>query len=100
MLKKDNIGFGFGLAMLITAASFGLFYLVNAYLLRAAFGKPVLQESTLLIIALGLNLFVLNYFTKRNAYKTSRGILIFSFLCAIYLIYTYFGVELGIREGI
>jgi hypothetical protein len=97
MLRKDNFFFGFGLALLITAAGFGLLYLLNNVLLDALFGKPILGQSTIMIVALGLNIFFMNYAMKYNANRTGRGMLTFVFLCAAYIIYTYFGAELGIR---
>ncbi len=98
MFKKNNFFFGFSLALMITAAAFGALYVLNTIVIKAMFGKAFLGESTLLIVALGLNLFVVNYYTKFKADATAKGVIAFTFVCAAYIIYTYFGVELGLRS--
>lgn len=99
MFKKNNFVFGFSLALSITLAVFGLLYAINFYILSEMFGRPVLGESTLLIVALGMNLFVVNYYTRYKANATAKGVIAFTFVCAAYIIYTYFGTELGIRSS-
>ncbi|MGZ5244283.1 MAG: hypothetical protein ACXWDO_04020 [Bacteroidia bacterium] len=98
MFKKNNFFFGFSLALSITLAVFGLLYVINNFVLAEMFGRPVLGESTLLIVALGMNLFVVNYYTRYKANATAKGVIAFTFVCAAYIIYTYFGVELGLRK--
>ncbi|RYD74077.1 MAG: hypothetical protein EOP53_18965 [Sphingobacteriales bacterium] len=98
MFKKNNFFFGFGLAFLVTMAIFGLLYLINNYVLNAMFGRPILGESTLLIVGLGMNLFFVNYYTKFKADATAKGIVAFTLVCAAYIIYTYFGVDLGLKR--
>jgi hypothetical protein len=97
--RKNDFFFGFSLAVMTTAAAFGFFWLINNTLLKAIVGRAFLQESTLMIISLGMNLFVLNYFLKFNAIRTGRGIIVFTLLCAAFIIYWYFGHQLGIRAA-
>jgi hypothetical protein len=49
-------------------------------------------------VALGMNLFAVNYYTKYRANATAKGIIAFTLVCAAYIIYTYFGVELGLKR--
>src|SRR5687768_7790715 len=98
MLKKNNFFFGFSLALLITAATFGALYVINEFLLAAITGTPVLSESTMLIASLGANIFVLNYYLNRRADNTAKGMVVFALVCAGYIIYTYFGEELGFKK--
>lgn len=98
MFKKNNLFFGFSLALMVTAAAFGALYVINEFIIAAIFGMPVLSESTMLIASLGVNIFVLNYYLNRRADKTAKGMMLFAFVCAGYIIYTYFGVDLGLRE--
>jgi hypothetical protein len=99
MFKKNNFFFGFSLALSVTVAVFGMLYLINTYVFSAMFGQAFLGESTLLIVALGMNLFIVNYYTKVRANATAKGIIAFTFVCAAYIIYTYFGEELGLRSA-
>ena len=99
MFNKNNFFFGFALALLVTVAGFGILYLFNHYLMRALVGDDFLSESLLLIVAVGVNIFFLNYYTKINAYMTARGIVTFTFLCAAYIVFVYFGDELGFRPA-
>lgn len=96
--KKDNFLFGFGLAVMITVAAYGFFWALNHLVLKALIGRAFLQESTLIIVSLGMNIFVLNYFLKFNAIRTGRGMIVFTLLCAAFIIYWFFGYELGIRS--
>jgi len=99
MFKKDNFGFGFSLAVITTAAVFGLLYLVNNIILLSIFNRLIFRESFLMILSMGVNIFSLNYYLNRNANKTARGMLTFVFLCAAYIIYTYFAVDLGLKKA-
>jgi hypothetical protein len=99
MFKKNNFFFGFALALMVTAAAFGLIYLINQFILQPISGKAFLSESTRLIASLGVNIFILNYYLKRKADNTAKGMMVFVFVCAGYIIYTYFGVDLGIKKA-
>jgi hypothetical protein len=83
---------------MITAAAFGLLYLINQFIFAPLFGKAFLSESTMLIASLGANIFVLNYYLNRKADSTSKGMMVFVFVCAAYIIYTYFGTDLGLKK--
>jgi hypothetical protein len=98
MFKKNNFFFGFSLALMITAVAFGALYLINEFVIGGIVGRPVLSESTMLIASLGANIFVLNYYLNRRADNTAKGMMAFAFVCAAYIIYTYFGADLGIRK--
>jgi hypothetical protein len=96
--RKNNFFFGFALAVMVTVAAYGAFWLINHFVMKAIVGRAFLQESTLMIVSLGMNIFVLNYFLKFNAIRTGRGMLVFTLLCAAFIIYWYFGAQLGIRS--
>jgi hypothetical protein len=98
MLKKNNFFFGFSLALLITAAAFGAIYVLNEFILEPITGKAFLRESTMLIAALAADIFVLNYYLKRKADNTAKGMVVFALVCAAFIIYTYFGGELGLKK--
>jgi hypothetical protein len=97
MFKKNNFFFGFSLATMVCFAAYGAFWLLNHFVFAVLFGKAFLAESTVMIISLGMNIFVLNYYLKHNAIGTGRGILVFAFLCAAFIVYWYFGYQLGFR---
>src|SRR5205823_5421850 len=95
---KYKFSFGFGLALLVTVVTLGVLYLFNQYLLGPIFGVPVLRLTTMMIVALGVNLFILNWYLKRNMIYTARGIVTFAIVFAAYMIYQYFGVDMGLRK--
>jgi hypothetical protein len=98
MFKKNNFFFGFSLALMITAAVFGAVYLINQFIFAPLFGKAFLSESTMLIASLGSNIFVVNYYLNRKFDNTAKGMVVFALVCAGYIIYTYFGADLGFRK--
>jgi hypothetical protein len=98
MFKKNNFFFGFSLALLVTATAFGALYVLNEFILSAITGTPILSESTMVIAALGCNIFVLNYYLNRKLDNTAKGMVVFALVCAGYIIYTYFGEELGFKK--
>jgi hypothetical protein len=98
MLRKNNFFFGFSLALMVTAATFGALYVLNEFIVAAIWDRPILSESTMLIASLGANIFVLNYYLNRKLDNTAKGMVIFALVCAGYIIYTYFGADLGFRK--
>jgi hypothetical protein len=98
MFRKNNFFFGFSMALMVTAAAFGLLYIINQFIFKPIFGTAFLSESTMLIASLGFNIFILNYYLKRKFDNTAKGMMVFVFVCAGYIIYTYFGADLGIKK--
>lgn len=56
--------------------------------------NKLLSERLLITIALAFNIFPFHYYDRRNAIQTNRGILLFVFIIAGYLVYNYFLPEL------
>lgn len=84
-LKKDNLWLGLLLGIIVPAATYGIFYLLNTYLfINSETGKSVFNDSTVLIISVVPNAAVLRYYlVKRKADKTGKGILFITFVFAI-----------------
>ncbi len=97
--RKNNDYFGFAIALGCSMAVFGLLYVINNILLKRLVGHPFLEDSFMYIIALGINVLPINYYQKFQAYKTVRGMMVFVFMGAGYIIYMFFGEELGIRKA-
>lgn len=76
------LGFLLGLALPVVA--FGILYLAFEALESLGWVstegfRPKFRERTLSIIAIGLNALLLNYYQKRRATETMRGIAIITF---------------------
>jgi hypothetical protein len=95
MFQRNNILFGFALAAVVTAVVYALLYLVNHVVLPMVIGREVFSKAFLLIISLGVNILPMRYYSDYKAHKTARGMMIFVFLFAAYIIYVFFGEEFG-----
>ena len=98
MLRKNNVFFGFAVGLLVSAAVYGLMILINNFVLKPITGKAFLRESTEFIFAAASLFLPVEYYTRHRAYKTARGLGFFFLFLAGYLIWTYFGTDLGIRR--
>jgi hypothetical protein len=98
MLNKDNFFVGFVASMVATVGTYGTFYLINNILLPLAIHKTIFSEKFMMIISLGINVLVLRYFLNKNAYRSGRGIMLFVFIVTAYLIYRFFGEDLGLKD--
>lgn len=97
MLKKDNVIIGFLISAAATAAVYGLFYFINNIILPFIFNKPIFSEKFMMIISLGINVLLLRYYLNHNAYRTGRGIMVCVFIFTAYLVYRFFGEDLGLK---
>ena len=89
---KDTFLNGVVLSMLISAALFGVVYLLNEYVLIYLNPRKIapLRESTLLSIGLFSNIFLISKMSNRGYLKLSKGILTFVFIAVIYMVFTYY----------
>ena len=83
--KKDSFVFGIAIGIILPFAIFGiLHFIVDLFHVNGSKGVRVLQDSTLQLIAIFINMFVLRYYLLKLKYdKTGRGVLFSTFICAI-----------------
>lgn len=79
MLDKNSFSLGLLVGICLPLAAFGVFYGIFEGL--EALGwvttegfRPMFRERTLTILAIGMNALALQFFQKRNATQTMRGI--------------------------
>ena len=83
--KRNSIGFGVILGLLTPVVCFGLFKLI------ALLNLQMIQDSTVQLVAIFSNMFALRYYlVKLKADKTSRDILLITFVRAFVFIYINF----------
>ena len=95
MFDRNAIWFGLVLGLLVPFVGYALFMTIFEQLealgLMSKIGMtPYFRERTSAILAIGLNLLVLNFYQKRRYYNTVRGIVV---LTGAYVIgwLVYFG---------
>lgn len=87
--KRDNIWLGIGIALVIPVIMYFLLKLINLFTGE----EHILQNSTMQLIAVFINLLPFRYYLVRlKADKTGRGILLVTMVLA--LVYFYFNIEL------
>ncbi|MBN2729080.1 MAG: hypothetical protein JXR53_07630 [Bacteroidales bacterium] len=87
--KRDNIWLGIGIALVIPVIMYFLLKLINLFTGE----EHILQNSTMQLIAVFINLLPFRYYLIRlKADKTGRGILLVTMVLA--LVYFYFNIEL------
>jgi hypothetical protein len=90
MLKFNSIPFGFLLGLLVSSGTLGILYGLNE-LLKYFFDLYLLFSIQLLMIAsLAINIFTFHYYDNRKAYYTARGILLFVFFGAGFMVYQFY----------
>jgi hypothetical protein len=89
MLKINNIFFGILTGLVISAVAFVIFYYLNIWISSLFLSTPFFGESLVVIFALAVNIIPLQYYLKRNAYYTARGILIYTFVIAAAFTWRY-----------
>ncbi|RMD99308.1 MAG: hypothetical protein D6816_15125 [Bacteroidetes bacterium] len=87
-LERNSKMLGFLLGLALPVVAFGLLYLIFEGLqsldwVSTEGFRPKFRERTLSIIAIGLNALLLNYYQKRRATETMRGIAIITFVFVI-----------------
>jgi hypothetical protein len=82
LFKKNNIYFGILLAVAAPAVAFGILYLLDLGLV--AFlnnGKEVMQQDTLVLTSIFLNLFIFLPYIRNEKYeRTGRGVMLVTFI--------------------
>ena len=85
MFRKDSVFFGLIIGILVPLVLFGIIYAINHFLLS---GK--LSESTIYLISVCGNLIPFRLFMQKFKYDfTGRGILIVTFVFAIFFLIRY-----------
>lgn len=81
MFEKNSLPLGIALALVLPLATFGLLY--GGYGLLESQGwvstggfRPMFRERTCAIFAIAMDVFLLNYYQKRNLHNTVRGIVV------------------------
>ena len=81
MLEKNSLPLGIALALILPAATFGLLY--SLYNIFDAMGwvsdggfRPMFRERTCAIFAIAMDVFLLNFFQKRQKHDTVRGVVV------------------------
>jgi len=87
-LKKDSMLLGFVLGAIIPPVIFIILYFSNKYL-SVAFDKDhILEDNTVKLVSIVLNIFVLRYYlVKEKVEKTGRGVLLATFIYALVIFY-------------
>src|SRR5208337_4901419 len=96
ILKRDNFLFGFLLGAVTPWVFFGLLYSLNAWITNLVHHvQPIIQTSTLQLIAIVVNVFMIRQYLGKLKYdKTGRGVL----LCTFAYILAYFVNEYLIKK--
>lgn len=92
MLKKDNIGFGILVGLVLPAIAFGLLSLAAFFIETGTLWTRPLEKPYMAILALAVNVIPLRlYFVTWKFDKTGRGILLTTFILmlAYFLITRY-----------
>lgn len=91
-IKKDTIGLGIALGMLVPPVLFFIIYQVNELLQKQSpVGKNYLDTGTIMLVSIVLNLFVLRQFlVKKDREKSGRGVLLATFLYALIFAFFFF----------
>ena len=92
MLKKDNLFFGFAVALAVTLVTYGLFALISIPL-HSMFKMYTVSQGTMITTGLSMNLIVINYYLNRRANNTARGIMVLFLLGAAYVVYRFYIVN-------
>lgn len=95
MLDKNSIPLGLGIGLLLPLIGFGLIYFLYGQLEAANIVSekgfsPYFRERTAGIIAICLNLLPLNYYQKRRATNSMRGVVLATIVLVIIWV-VYFG---------
>jgi hypothetical protein len=87
-LKKDSMLLGFILGAIIPPVIFIILYFSNKYL-SVAFDKDhILEDNTVKLVSIVLNIFVFRYYlVKEKVEKTGRGVLLATFIYALVIFY-------------
>ncbi len=91
--RRDNLFLGIGLGLAVPFAGYGI--LLTLYDLLDSFGlldgtgfSENFRVRTLALVAICFNIIIIQYFLKRYASKSMRGVLLSTFiLAAIWLFY-------------
>lgn len=87
--KKDSFILGLGLGIVVPLVMFGILYAGFGYF--KSFYMADMLKSTLLLVAIFLNMFTLRYYLLKEKFdKTGRGILLATFTFAIVYFYLHF----------
>ncbi len=91
-IKKDTLGLGITLGMLVPPALFVIIYQVNEILQKQSpTGRNYLDTETIMLVSVVLNLFVLRQFlVKKDREKSGRGVLLATFLYALVFAFFFF----------
>jgi hypothetical protein len=90
MFKKDNFFFGFGIALAMTLAVYGLFYLLWLPL-HLMWDWFRVSQGTMITTGLSANLIVINYYLNHKYNRTAKGIMVLFLLGAAYVVIRFFG---------
>lgn len=87
-LKKDSMLLGFALGAIIPSVIFVILYFSNKYL-SVVFDKDhILEDNTVKLVSIVLNIFVFRYYlVKEKVEKTGRGVLLATFIYALVIFY-------------
>ncbi|MBC8147806.1 MAG: hypothetical protein H8E98_07470 [Bacteroidetes bacterium] len=89
ILKKDSFKLGIAIGIISPLVIYAILYFVAAYFKIL----PHLKESTLQLIAIFINMFLLRYYLLKVKYdKTGRGVLLATFVLAI-VYFVFFMME-------
>jgi hypothetical protein len=90
MLNKDSFSLGAMMGAVIPLVAFGVLFTVNLLLEKIFPGKEFLENSSLILASITLNLIVMrHYLVKLNYDKTGRSILAITFVYMV-LFFTVF----------
>lgn len=84
MLKKDNWWIGLIMGSLIPGILYIILHYINIYIAnKYNLGRLYLQDSTVMLIAIIFNVFILRYFLLKKKFdKAGRGVMLITFIFA------------------
>jgi hypothetical protein len=84
MLKKDNLGFGILVGLVLPALTFGLLWLAALFVETGTIWTRPLEKPYMAIVALAVNVIPLRlYFVTYKFDKTGRGVLLITFILMV-----------------
>lgn len=90
MPQIDNFFYGLLLGALTFAVAYGLLYLVNTIIIMIYELPRLLSQQLMITIALAAELLPFHYYDNRKAGNTLRGIMMFVFVVAMFMLYYFF----------
>lgn len=97
MFKRDYFLIGLLYGAIISIGVSALVMLLNVIVIGKLYGKPILSDTTILVMGLLANLVFTTQIVPNYAQRITQGMTAFMFIAAGYIIWQYYGASMGIR---